>query len=47
MSVQGPRTRDPSEAVKQKLRDSVAGSVALDRDGYLSALQHRLTISRA
>ena len=34
-------------AVKQNLHDSLAGSVALDRDGYLSALQQRLAISRA
>ena len=47
MSVQGPLTRDASVAVKQNLRDSMAGSVAPDRGRYLSALQRGRTISRA
>ena len=34
-------------AVKQNLRDSMAGMASLDRDGYLGALQRRLAISRA
>ena len=47
MSVQGPLTRDPSVAVRQNLRDSMAASVAPDRDGSLSELQRQQAISRA